>query len=329
MEKIDINIIKYLTKNASPEEQASLLAWLEESEENRTYFRSLKDAYDLGHLESYMKDSQMKLEWNKLTEKIREVKSIRTISRFRSISYTFLRYAAVFLLGALCIQVFHNLNNRIEEELLVNTLVETGVGERSKITLPDGSVVWVNACSSVTYDNAFGQNDRVVTLQGEAYFEVAKDTLKPFMVQADRFTYRVTGTSFNVYAFDEDEEVSIALLEGGVTIEYDGTTHVLYPEQMFTYNKTSKEVTLSKTNVNLLSSWRRGEFVFDNMTFDELVRRLERSYNVKFVFENQKIRKETFGGTLRNYDSLEMIMKVIQTGIPVQYRIEENVVYIK
>jgi ferric-dicitrate binding protein FerR (iron transport regulator) len=326
MEQIDLIIIKYLSKNASSEEQTVLLTWLEEDEGNRIYFRSLRDAYDLGRLDFDMKESQVKSEWNKL---LKTIPAARPLSRWRSLGYTFIRYAAVFVLGLLCLQFIHYLSGRPEEKLLVNTQIETGVGDRSKITLPDGSVVWVNACSSVLYDNQFGEKDRIVFLQGEAYFEVKTDSMKPFLVKADKFTYRVTGTSFNVYAFEEDEEISIALLEGGVNIEYDGKSHKLYPEEMFTYNKTSDEVTLRKTNVNLLSSWRQGEFVFDGMTFDELVRRLERSYNVKFVFENQKIRKETFGGTLRDYDSLETIMKVIQTSIPVKYRIEENILYIK
>jgi len=326
MEQIDLIITKYLSRNASPEEHAFLLAWLEENEENRDYFRSLKDAYDLGRLEFDMKESQVKSEWNKF---INTISPAQPTIKWRSLGISFIRYAAVFILGLLCLQFIYYLSDRPEEKLVVNTLIEAGVGDRSKVTLPDGSVVWINACSSITYDNTFGEKDRTISLQGEAYFEVKTDTLKPFLVQADKFTYRVTGTSFNVYAFEEDEEICIALLEGGVTIEYEGNNRKLYPEQMFIYNKRSNEATLKKVDVNLLSSWRQGEFVFDNMSFDELVRRLERSYNVKFVFENQKIRKETFGGTLRDYDSLETIMKVIQTSIPIKYRIEENVVYIR
>jgi ferric-dicitrate binding protein FerR (iron transport regulator) len=118
-------------------------------------------------------------------------------------------------------------------------------------------------------------------------------------------------------------------LEGGVTIEYDDASHKLHPEEMFTYDRETGKVVLEKANVGLLTSWRQGEFVFDDMAFEELTRRLERSYNVKFVFENQSIKKETFGGTLRDYDSLETIMKVIRTGIPIDYRIDGNTVYIR
>ncbi|MDR2916148.1 MAG: DUF4974 domain-containing protein [Tannerella sp.] len=327
MEYIDLLIIKYLSKNASPEEHDVLLAWLEKEEENQIYFRSLKDTYDLGCLEFDMKESRVKSEWNKFRQTI---PAVSPTAGWRLAGVVLARYAAVFILGLLCLRFIHYLSDRPEEKLLAsNTQIETSVGDRSKITLPDGSIVWINACSSITYDHTFGEKDRSVSLQGEAYFEVKTDTLKPFLVHADKFIYRVTGTSFNVYAFEGEKEVSIALLEGGVTIEYDNKSHKLFPEEMFSYNKQKDEATLKKVNVNLLSSWRQGEFTFDNMTFDELIKRLERSFNVKFVFENQKIRKETFGGTLRDYDSLETIMKVIKTSIPVKYRIEENIVYIR
>ncbi len=325
MEQIDSLIIQYLSGNCLPEEERFLLEWLEKSEENRIYFRSLKDIHDLGRLEFHMQESRMQSQWNKF---IKMVPAARSVPAWRTFSYSFLRYAAFFILGLFCFYFMNTQTNRTEEKAVVNTTIETGVGDQSKIILPDGSTVWINACSSITYDNSFGEKDRTVSLRGEAYFEVRTDSVKPFLVQADKFTYRVTGTSFNVYAFEEDEEVSIVLMEGGVTIEYEGKSHQLYPEEIFTYNKINKGITLEKADIDLLSAWRRREFVFDEMPFDQLVRRLERSFNVRFVFENQKITKERFGGTLRDYDSLETIMKVIQTGIPIRYRIEENVVYI-
>jgi len=326
MEQIDLIIIKYLSKTISVVEQTYLLSWLEDKEENRIYFRSLKDAYDLGRLEFDIQESGEKIQWEKF---VKSIPSVRSTPTWKTIGYSFMRYAAVFILGLVCFQLIHYLSGNIEENLLAGTSIEAGVGDRSKVTLPDGSIVWINACSSITYDNTFGEKDRTVSLKGEAYFEVKADTVKPFLVRADKFTYRVTGTSFNVYSFEEDNEISIALLEGGVTIEYEGKTQKLYPQEMFVYNKSNNEIAMKKIDVNLLSSWRRGEFVFDDMAFDELVKRLERSFNVKFVFENQKIRNERFGGTLRDYDSLETIMKVIRTGIPIQYRIDENIVYIK
>lgn len=326
MENIDSLIIRYLTGNTSPEEQTSLLLWLEASEKNRDYFRSLKDAYDLGRLEFDIKDSLMESQWKKF---IKTIPAAVSVNRWKQAGLSFLRYAAVFVLGIFSIYLIHYLTNDVRENRMAETKIETGIGDKSKITLPDGTVVWVNACSSVLYGDMSGADERSVYLKGEAYFEVKTDKKRPFLVRTKELTYHVTGTSFNVYSFENEEETSVALLEGGVTIEYADQSHVLCPGEMFIYNKATDRFTVKKADVNLLSSWREGEFVFDDMTFDELVNRLQRLYNVQFIFENQTIRKETFGGTLRDFDSLEMIMKVIKTSIPIKYRIEENKVFIQ
>lgn len=326
MEKIDNIILKYLYKTTSPDEDTFLLQWLEESEDNSRYFRSLKDAHDLGQLEYNLQNSQVNQQWNKFGKRISQKEGKSSTSRYL---ITFMRYAAVFILGFVCFQTIIYFTKKEEEKVVEKTIVETGVGERSKITLPDGSQIWINACSSLVYDNTYGEQDRRVHLKGEGYFEVNTDTVKPFFVHADQFTYRVTGTSFNVYSFDNENEVSIALLEGGVTIQFADVAEHLLPGQVFTFDKTSSDYKRTLIDVNRLSSWRNGELIFENMTFDELARRLERSFNVRFIFENDKVRKNSFGGSFRNYESLETILKVISASTPVRYEIRENIVYIK
>jgi ferric-dicitrate binding protein FerR (iron transport regulator) len=326
MEQIDHLIIRYLTGEISPEERRSLLNWLEAGEENRDHFRSLKDAYDLGHLESDRKGSRMKSQWKKFVKAIPEAD---TAGKWKSSSFSFLRYAAAFILGILSLHLIHHSAGKLQGEMIADTRIESGIGNKSKIMLPDGSVVWVNSCTSIVYGDMKKGDERTVYLQGEAYFDVKTDKRRPFLVRTDALTYRVTGTSFNVYSFEDEEETSVALLEGEVTVEYDDDSYVLSPGERFIYNKVTTDFAIENANVDLLSSWRRGEFVFDNMTFDELVNRLERLYHVRFIFENESIRKESFGGTLRDYDSLETIMKVIKTSIPIKYRIEKNRVFIQ
>ncbi|MDR0698642.1 MAG: DUF4974 domain-containing protein [Tannerella sp.] len=323
---MDHLIIQYLTGEISSEERRSLLSWLETSGEHREYFRSLKDAYDLGRLEFDMKDSRMESQWNKF---VRMVPEADIAGKWRLLGFSFLRYAAAFILGILSLYMIYHLGGKRPGEMIADTRMETGIGDKSKIMLPDGSVVWVNSCTSVAYGDMKRGGERTVYLQGEAYFEVKTDKRRPFLVRTDALTYRVTGTSFNVYSFEDEENTSVALLEGAVMVEYDNRSYTLSPGERFTYNKVTGDFIVENADVDLLSSWRRGEFVFDGMTFDELVNRLERLYNVKFIFENESIRKESFGGTLRDYDSLETIMKVIKTSIPIKYRIEENRVFIQ
>ena len=324
-ESVDILIISYLKGEATPEQQNELLAWLEADVENKLYFRSIKDVYDLGRIESDLLNSQVDRQWKKFLD---HVLPSRRNHRWLQLGKNMLRYAAVFMFGLVCMQLISYFADKREVSSRL-TKIETGVGERSKVSLPDGSTVWVNACSSISYDGAFGEKDRPGHMKGEAYFEVKKDSTRPFLVHADQFTFRVTGTSFNVYAFDDDHEMSLALIEGSVTAEKGTYSEKIRPGEVLVYDKTHAKISHKQLITSSYTAWRYGEMFFDKMTFEELTLRLERNFNVKFKFENQKIKKESFGGSFRKYESLETIMKVISTSTPVKYRIEKDTVYIK
>ncbi len=325
-EKIHILMVKYLTKEASAKEKEELLEWLSKSEENRYLFCSLKDAYDLGQFETHFKNSDATAEWEKLFRRIKPVvKPVYTISIFKKV----MRYAAIFVLGLLCmkmVDIFRTGEPVIKEYV---TRIETGKGERSKVTLPDSTVVWLNACSSITYNQDFGSQTRKVDLKGEAYFDVYKDISKPFLVCADSLTYRVTGTSFNVYSFDNDNIASLVLVEGAVSFEYGSFKTDILPGELIEFDKTAHRMLRKRTNTGFYTSWRFGELAFEEMTFEELAKRLERNFNITFVFQNEKVKEESFGGTFRNYDSLETVLKVISTSMPIKYKIEKGVVYIR
>ena len=115
-------------------------------------------------------------------------------------------------------------------------------------------VVWVNACSSISYDESFGKENRTIRMRGEVFFDVEKDPSKPFLVHAEPFTFRVTGTSFNVYAFDEEDEISLALIEGTVTAEKGSYMEKLRPGEVLVYNKTQAKITHKKTVISFIFS---------------------------------------------------------------------------
>jgi ferric-dicitrate binding protein FerR (iron transport regulator) len=327
---IHIIIVKYLTKAASSEEENELLAWLSQTEDNRCLFRSMKDAFDLGQFERLVKSSNTAEEWKKLLRRIKQpaakqTKQLHAISPFRKI----MRYAAVFVFGLLCMKALDAVFTEKPVETEFITTLETGKGERSKLTLPDSTVVWLNACSYVSYGQDFGKQTRKVNLHGEAYFDVRKDASKPFLVCSDNFTYRVTGTSFNLYSFDNDNIESIVLVEGAVSVESGSFRAEIKPGELLEFDKTTRKIRRHRINTALYTGWRFGELMFDRMTFEELAKRLERNFNVTFVFENNRVKKESFGGTFRHYDSLETILKVIKTSTPFKYRIEKDTVYIK
>lgn len=323
-EPIDNLIVKYLSENTTHKEEETLLAWLEESDENKQHFRSIKDVFDLHGIEACLKDSRVDLQWKKFTARVH---ASRRGKPGRQIRLQLLRYAAVFILGLLCYQSILFLKGN-ENAGIAQTKIETAIGDRSKITLPDGSTVWINACSSISYDNTFNKKERAVSLEGEAFFDVKTDTLIPFLVKVDKLTLRVTGTSFNVYSFHDEKQDNIALLTGSVTVEQGQKKEQLHPGEILIYDKQTGKTEKKKIDVEVFASWRYGELVFDNITFEELARRLERNFKVKFIFENQHIKKESFGGSFRGYESLDTMLKVISTSTPMHYRIDKDKVYI-
>ena len=325
---IYISIVNHLGGKASPEEEKRLLEWLEQSEENRKQFRSLKDAYDLGQFENNVKDARTQAQWKKLYMRI-QADGFRRKARRRKTAAAALRYAAVFIVGVMLSALGYYMVERFADSEPELTLIETGVGERSKITLPDNSVVWLNSCSSVTYDRSFGKKSRDIDLSGEAFFEVHKNQDKPFRVHSSNLTYRVTGTSFNIYSFGEDRIETLVLVEGGVTLEHGKKTLAIKPGEVVEFDRESNRFLVKHSDPAFYTNWRFGELAFERMTFEELARRLERNFNVTFVFQNEKVRNESFGGTFRNYDSLETILKVISTSTPIKYRIDQNTVYIR
>jgi ferric-dicitrate binding protein FerR (iron transport regulator) len=324
-EEVHILTVKYLVGEIEAGEEETLLVWLSQNEDNRRVFRSLKDAFDLGQIDNHIKNSNVAEEWKKLLSRIKPVaKPIRIISTYKKI----LQYAAVFILSFICLKVMDNISVKPPSEKYV-TRIETGKGERSKVTLPDSTIVWLNACSSISYDHDFDIRTRKIDMKGEAYFDVRRNKSKPFSVCIDSLIFRVTGTSFNIYSFDDDNTVSLALVEGSVIFEYGSYSTGVKPGELIEFDRTTGKISRHRADMDFYTRWRFGDLVFEKMTFEELAKRLERNFNVVFVFENDQVKKESFGGTFRNYDSLETILKVISTSTPIRYEIDRNVVYIK
>ncbi len=327
-EKINALIIRYLSNELSTKEQEELLTWLSQSEDNRIFFRSLKDAYDLGQFETHYNNSDVSAEWKKMLKQINS-KVAKPVRRIRIVQIV-LRYAAIFILGILCVKIADVLlekpSNTTREYI---TQIETGKGERSKVILPDSSVVWLNACSSISYDQSFGEQIRNIEMKGEAFFKVHQDISKPFLVSVNNLVYRVTGTSFNIYSFDNENFVSLLLVEGSVVLEYGDYKANVQAGELVKFDKKTHELYWQQADTGFYTNWRFGELVFEKMTFEELAKRLERNFNVTFVFQNDKVKIKTFGGTFRHYDSLETILKVISTSTPIKYNIEKDTVYIR
>lgn len=211
----------------------------------------------------------------------------------------------------------------ISGETQLNTLTNPKGSNVIGIVLQDGSKVWLNAESSLTYPVAFTGNDRKVTIDGEAYFEVAKNKRKPFKVLHNGMEVRVLGTHFNVSAYAGEEVSHVTLLEGSVKVSNGKASGILKPGQRARINNNRVDV---ETNINPDRSvaWKNGYFSFDKADVTEVMNQISRWYNVQVKYEGP-IPDEEFGGELRRNSKLSSVLKILNMS-GVKFRVEGNTV---
>lgn len=222
-------------------------------------------------------------------------------------------------------------DNQIENETLVYNTLTVPYGKHFEILLSDGTNVHLNAGTSLKYPVKFikGQK-REVFLKGEAFFNVAKDAKHPFMVKSDDLYVQVLGTKFNVSSYFEDKETDVVLVEGSVDLfsKLDSKEHVLLkPGFKGSFNKKETNISTSKVITNIYTSWVHGELVFRNISFNDILKKMERQYNVNIVNNNIEIASEKFNASFRN-EPIEKILEYFKITYGINYAIQENKILI-
>ena len=192
----------------------------------------------------------------------------------------------------------------------------TPMGAQTKVVLPDQSVVWVNAGSTLRYGSDFNTNGRSVQLDGEAYFEITRDSLKPFIVKSKRLDIKVLGTSFNVKAYGMDETTDVTLVSGKVNVSLrDEVAHAgdvtLTPNRKLSFNKQTNKVRVSEVDAKDALSWMDGSLKFSEQPFMSIAKDLERKFNVRIRVESDPLRKEIFSGSFTKDYSLDKILREV------------------
>lgn len=195
--------------------------------------------------------------------------------------------------------------------LLLNTMT-TPRGGQYQITLSDGTKVWLNAESSITYPTAFAAKTREVTITGECYFEVAKDKTKPFVVKTPKENIEVLGTHFNVNAYADESGIKTSLLEGSVKIG----NQILKPGQAYTNGK------IIQTDVNQDVAWKNGIFHFNRTPMKDALRQLSRWYNVEVVYQG-KAPETLVSGKMQRSLHLSQVLNILK-GLEVKFRIDDR-----
>lgn len=199
-------------------------------------------------------------------------------------------------------------------------------GQKSSVTLPDGSRVMINSASTISYTSDYNVKERNVFLSGEAYFDVASNADIPFVVHADKVSVTALGTEFNVKAYAEDPYVVTTLVEGGVRTEAGTQYELLTRAQEAIYNKEA-DVLLAYDvkDISRAVPWIRNELLFENESLADIAVTLERMYNVTIVFEDEAAKGYSYTGLIRN-NSLQNVLELISSTSPVGYKMNSGII---
>ena len=239
---------------------------------------------------------------------------------------------AIVLLGLITVTAYWQGSRQIQSNFS-DIVVEAPLGSKTKLTLPDGSTVWLNAGSKMVYSQGFGVSDRRLAFQGEGYFEVEKNDEMPFLVQTHDVNVTVVGTKFNFRNYPEDEEAVVELLEGKVALENqlkEEAVRYLSPNEKMVLHKATREMDITSTTVKEATLWTENILLFDEDLLPDIVRELERSYHVQIEIENEDLKQTRFYGQFNQleqniYDVLDMLS---ETG-KLKYHEEGKVIYLK
>jgi transmembrane sensor len=224
--------------------------------------------------------------------------------------------------------------SEIEEEKIQENVVVTPAGGEYKLTLSDGTKVWMNALSEIRYPVKFTGDTRKVAVSGEVFFEVAKNKDKPFYVSVGDVEIKVLGTQFNVMAYPDEENIETTLVEGSVRLMGRGldgnrTQFDLKPGHKADFNRANKTVEINTVDTDIYTAWRDGKFVFESENLDDIMRKMERWYNVKVFFENQDVKNLHFSARLSRYGNIEDVLYKMEQTTRVKFIIKDNHVIVK
>ncbi|MTH17634.1 FecR domain-containing protein [Flavobacterium sp. LC2016-01] len=212
-----------------------------------------------------------------------------------------------------------------EEANSFNTL-STPTGGQYNIVLADGTKVYLNAVSSIKYPTQFNGNKRIVELEGEAYFEVAKNKNKPFIVKSDKQSIEVLGTHFNVHSYNDEAVVKTTLIEGSVAVAFKNQKTILKPGQQSDVSDNFSRIKVREVDTEEAVAWKNGRFKFDNADLKTVMRQLERWYGITVQYRGDVSDVRFNGGTFRN-KNLSEVLKVLEFS-NIKFKVEGKTVIV-
>ncbi|MGW9685789.1 FecR family protein [Flagellimonas sp. 2504JD1-5] len=221
--------------------------------------------------------------------------------------------ASIVIMLGLSITAYYSVRKpQVEITSIITSTTE--LGQKMNITLSDGTKVRLNSGSALTFPQKFGSDaqTREVELVGEAFFEVAKDAKRPFIITSGGLKTTVLGTSFNINAYPDNENITVTVATGKVMVTSNDDEFALDPNQQAVYHKEQNGIIKQEVDILSFVEWKNGTLRMENITLKEAAKELEKWYGVKITFENPRLSKYKFAGTFYNNEKLQVVLESIK-----------------
>lgn len=326
------NAIRHLLEGTSTRrERENLLEWIHASKENQTEFFILKDLWDTSFLGSGKLSEIEKEEWIKIENRIRSEKLLPISILKKGLRHKILNIAAVFILSFLSGWGGHYLywksGNR-NESGRIETIIACK-GQVKEIFLSDGTHVWLNADSKLSFPMAFISGDREVSLEGEAYFEVASDFKNPFIVTTKNHKVKVTGTCFNVCEYPESNIIETTLEEGRVKILSGNLLKDLFPGHQSSFNTETSVIRISRVDFKVYTAWKDGRYELKNEPLEKIMNIVERWWDVKVDYDKKSMGQSSFTVVIKRHKPVEHLFELINQAMPIDFRVQGDLITVK
>ncbi len=354
-------IVSYFSSKLNEEEKATLMKWLHEDKAHKRYFDECHELWLAGQLDWAEINFNAHDGFSRFKKKIEDIEEENEEpgGLYRQFSLSFLKIAAIAVIAFVTGILAWSLLGKNDSAILGMQDISVPAGSKTRVTLPDGTIVWLNSASKLTYANDYNQNNRTVKLVGEGYFKVAKNPDKPFIVNTSNITVQALGTEFNVKSYPEEGIIETTLVEGSVKVNKVNETAkeqniILKPNEKLTFIKKTgklfvasdsliaentpktqsdgesrrKEQMIVRTIDPLpLVAWKEDKLIFTGERFEEIKPRLERWYDVTIQVADPEILTYRFKGSFEK-ETLEQALEALQLASHFNYKVKKNVIVI-
>ncbi|WP_232430177.1 FecR family protein [Parabacteroides sp. HGS0025] len=319
---------RLIAGSTTEEENRELMEWFRQCASQEEFFMLFENVWK-DSPDEMPRDVQERM-YRRLNRDLgEEKKTIKIIPWHSYFSRKIWQRVAVACIIVVLSLANYNMFHKQKQLSTQNFTVSAEKGQRAFVTLPDSTKVWLNSDTKISYPADYGMKERNVALMGEAYFEVAKNPDKRFIVETKGMQVEALGTAFNINAYKNDNKIIASLFSGSVRVSYEDHVTILKPHESVKVDLLTRDFFQYEDNtMKDIALWRENEITFDGESLEEIAHIINRLYNTTIYIEDESLKKECYIGTVRN-NSLENFIDIINLTTPVVYENKGDTVFLK